>query len=146
MVLTHLEGANRAKVQAEIRARENFLLHLDDTVEVTCNCGLVLSRRRFYEHQKVTQHGLKAEAGQKIRDSVELSEQASVHTQESFEVCSCGLMIPASGMGDHMKEAHGKGHAKSTGPDKGEAPVAKRPPKSLERTPRKGPRARKKTA
>ncbi len=51
-----MTGEAREKVEAEIRARERFLIEPENEVQVTCSCGLAMARSRYSEHEKETRH------------------------------------------------------------------------------------------
>ena len=110
-VLPELDGPARQRVLAEIHLREDFVTHLDENLEVECACGLHMTRASYYEHQKATRHPLRSEREKSKRDAETIGEgQPPNNESEAIEVCSCGLLIPASLLQEHMQEAHHIGH------------------------------------
>ena len=89
-LLATLDGIARDKVTAEIELRDRFISQLENGVEVRCNCGLIMSRSSFYEHQKETKHQIQPEG-------------------EKMEACSCGLVMSSTNLREHQKETrHGQ--------------------------------------
>src|SRR6266571_4390729 len=102
-VLPELEGPARQRVLTEIHLGEDFVTHLDENLEVECACGLHMTRASYYEHRKATGHPLRSERENPKRDAETLGEDQSLNNQsETIEVCSCGLLIPASLLHEHM--------------------------------------------
>ncbi len=103
--LLNTEGVNREKVIAEIRARDRFLAELEEKMEVRCSCGLVMSRRNYYEHQKDTKHDVQPEPRDNFpRNRKESSNEPQLETADGLHVCSCGLVMSGANLREHQKE------------------------------------------
>ncbi len=108
--LMNMEGVDREKVIAEIRARDRFLAELEEKLEVRCSCGLVMSRRNYYEHQKDTKHDLPSELGDSFsrRGKKPVDEPQTVG--DELHVCSCGLVMSGANFQEPQKETRHTSH------------------------------------
>ena len=110
-VVPGLDESSRQRVLTEIKLREHFLTHLDENLDVECDCGLTMTRKSYFEHKGVTGHPLRSErAKPKPRAEGAPPEEPAVEEKGAVEVCSCGLLIPAGMMDQHMRETGNIGH------------------------------------
>ncbi len=109
--LTNMEGVNREKLIAEIRARDRFLAELEEKMEVRCSCGLIMSRPNYYEHQKDTKHDVQPELRDNFpRHGKEASNEPHLEMDDGLHVCSCGLMMSGANFREHQKETRHTSH------------------------------------
>jgi len=109
--LMNMEGVDREKVIAEIRARDRFLAELEEKLEVRCSCGLVMSRRNYYEHQKDTKHDLPSDLGESFsRRGKKPVDEPRIEVGDGLHVCSCGLVMPGASFQEHQKETRHTSH------------------------------------
>ncbi len=109
--LMSMEGVDRERVKAEIRARDAFLAELEEKLEVRCSCGLVMSRRNYYEHQKDTKHDFPSELWDGFpRRGKKLVGVPEIEVGEGLHVCSCGLVMSGANFREHQKETRHSSH------------------------------------
>ncbi len=109
--LMNMKGVNREKVIAEIAARDRFLAELGEKMEVRCSCGLVMSRRNYYEHREDTEHDVQQEPRDNFpRHGKESSNEPQLETGEGLRVCSCGLIMSGTNFREHQKETRHTSH------------------------------------
>ncbi len=108
--LTSMEGVDREKVIAEMNARDRFLAQLEEKLEVRCSCGLVMSRRNYWEHQKDTKHDLPLELGKSSGNGRRAVVEPQIEVGEGLQVCSCGLMMSGANFREHQKETRHSSH------------------------------------
>ncbi len=102
--LMSLQGVDREMVMGEGEARDRFLSGLEESLEVRCSCGLVMSRGSYYEHQKDTKHGVQLEVGKGPYLERESSAPPEAGAGQGFHVCSCGLSMSGANLREHQKE------------------------------------------
>ncbi len=102
--LMSLQGVDREMVMGEVDARHRFVSGLEESQEVKCSCGLVMSRGSYYEHQKDTKHGVQLEVGRVPRLEKEPTAQPWAEAGQGSHVCSCGLSMSGANLREHQKE------------------------------------------
>src|SRR5262245_26677329 len=88
-VVPGLNDASRERVLKEIHLREHFLTHLDENLDVECDCDLTMTRKSYFEHKGVTGHPLRSERAKlKPRAEGAIPEEPAVEERGAVEVCS----------------------------------------------------------